>query len=62
MQPQHQKLAQNIHAIFNSSHLSATQQQQIFDGVQKTLLNAGVSSEDTTKVIDDLKTIATETK
>ena len=60
---QHQKLAQSIHAIFNSSHLSPTQQQQtILDGVQKILLDGGVPSDDTAKVIGDLKTIADETK
>jgi hypothetical protein len=59
---QHQKLAQNIHAIFNSSHLSAAQQQQVLDGVQKTLLDGGVSADDTAKVISNLKTIASETK
>ena len=59
---QHQKLAQNLHAIFNSSHLSPSQQQMIFDGVQKILLDGGVSSDDTAKVVSSLKTIANETK
>jgi hypothetical protein len=59
---QHQKLAQNVHAIFNSSHLSASQQQTIFDVVQKILSDAGASPDDVTQVINDLKTIATETK
>ncbi len=59
---QEQKLAQNIHAIFNSSHLSDAQQQMIRDNVQKILQDGGASSEDVTNVINDLKTIATETK
>lgn len=62
LRAQHQKLAQNIHALFNSAHLSASQQQTMFDGVQKILSDGGVSPEDTAKVIGDLKTIATETK
>lgn len=59
---QHQKLAQSIHALFNSSHLSAPQQQQVLDGVQKVLLDGGVSSAATAQVIGDLQTIAAETK
>lgn len=62
LRSQDQKLAQNVHAIFNSAHLSAAQQQTMFDGVQKILSDGGVSLEDTAKVIGDLKTIATETK
>src|ERR1700722_15776159 len=59
---QEQKLAQNVHAIFNSSHLSAAQQQMVCDSVQKILLAGGASSDDVANVINDLKTIATETK
>ncbi len=33
LRPQHQKLAQDVHAIFNSSHLSPAQQQNIFTDV-----------------------------
>jgi hypothetical protein len=62
LQPQQQKLAQSVHAIFNSSHLSVVQQQMVCDGVQKILQNGGASSDDMTNVINDLKTIATETK
>src|SRR5476651_407985 len=59
---QEQKLAQNVHAIFNSSHLSDAQQQMICDSVQKILSDGGVSSADVANVINDLKTIASETK
>ena len=56
------KLAREIHAIFNSSHLSPSQQQMIFDDVQKILQDGGVSSGETDNVINELKTIAKETK
>ncbi|HEX3856133.1 MAG TPA: hypothetical protein VHY30_02420 [Verrucomicrobiae bacterium] len=62
LQPQNQKLAQSVHAIFNSSHLSVAQQQAVCDGVQKILQDGGASSDDVANVINDLKTIATETK
>jgi hypothetical protein len=62
LQAQHQKLAQSVHAIFNSSHLSAAQQQMVCDNVQKILQDGGASSDDVANVINDLKAIATETK
>jgi hypothetical protein len=62
LQAQEQKLAQYVHAIFNSSHLSAAQQQMVVDGVQKILQDGGASSDDVANVINDFKTIATETK
>jgi hypothetical protein len=62
MQPQHAKLAQEIHAIFNSSHLSAAQQQAVFGDVQKILQDGGASADDAINVVSDIKTIATETK
>lgn len=62
LQPRQQQLAREIHAIFNSSHLTATQQQMVFDGVQKTLTDAGVSLDAATDVVTDLKGIAAETK
>ncbi len=58
----HQKLAQDLHAIFNSSHLSTVQQQEIFDSVGKILQNGEVLPDDVTNVVNDIKTIATETK
>jgi hypothetical protein len=57
-----QKLAQYVHAIFNSSQLSAVQQQMIFDDVPKILQSGGASPDDATNVVNDIKTIATETK
>jgi len=58
----HQKLGQDVHAIFNSSHLSPAQQQMIFDNVQKILQSSGASLDDATNVVNDIKTIATETR
>jgi len=56
------KLAQFVHAIFNSSHLTTAQQQMIFDGVQKILTDGGASPGETASVVNDIKTIAGETK
>jgi hypothetical protein len=60
--PHQQKLAQNLHAIFNSAHLTPAQQQAIFDDVQKTLTNCGAPADAVATVAGDLKTIADETK
>jgi len=62
LQAQQQKLAQYCHAIFNSSHLSAAQQQTVLDAVQKILSAGGVSTDNVTTVIADLKAVATTTK
>ncbi len=62
LQAQQQKLAQFCHAIFNSSHLSAAQQQSVLDAVQKILSDGGVSDDDASKIINDLKAVATATK
>ncbi len=62
LHPQHQKLAQFVHALFNSSHLSPAQQQTVLDSVKKILTDGGVPADDVAKVITDLKAIATETK
>lgn len=59
---QHQKLAQYVHALFNGSHLSPAQQQMALDAIKKILSDGGISTDDTAKLISDLKTIATETK
>ena len=59
---QQKKLATAIHALFNSSHLSATQQKTMLDDVQKTLIDAGVSVDDAVNVVTDLKQIAEATK
>jgi hypothetical protein len=57
-----QKLAQDVHAIFNSSHLSPAQQHMLIDSVQKTLQSSGAVPEDATNVVNDIKVIAAETK
>jgi hypothetical protein len=56
------KLAQFTHAIFNSAHLTTAQQQMFFTGVQKILTDGGASADETANVVNDLKTIASETK
>lgn len=60
--PQQTRLAQQIHALFNSSHLSATQQQTLLTSVQKTLTDAGASLDAAVDVVIDLKTVVSETK
>jgi len=62
LRPQHTKLAQYIHAISNSSHLTATQQQMVFSDMQVILVNGGAAPDDATSVVNDIKTIASETK
>jgi hypothetical protein len=56
------KLAQFVHAIFNSAHLTTAQQKMIFDGVQKILTGGGASPDEAANVVNDIKTIASETK
>jgi hypothetical protein len=55
-------LAQYVHAIFNTSQLTAAQQQMIFDGVKKILTDGGASADEAANVVNDIKTIASETK
>ncbi len=55
-------LAREIHAVFNSSHLTSTQQQSVYDNVQKTLTDAGVPLDNAVDVVTDLKTVGGETK
>lgn len=59
---QQTKLAREVHALFNSSHLPAVQQQRLFDDVQKTLTGSGISLDDAVDVVTDLKAVAAETK
>jgi|SRR5450756_548845 len=59
---QQKKLAVDVHAVFNSSHLSAAQQKMMFDDAQKILTQAGVAQDDADNVVTDLKKIADETK
>jgi hypothetical protein len=61
-QDQRTKLAQYLRAIFNSSHVAPAQQRTILDDLQKMLQSAGVSLDDATKVVNDFKAIASETK
>jgi hypothetical protein len=60
--PQHLKLAQYVHAISNSSQLTEAQQQMIFTDTQKILVTGGAKPDDAAKVVNDIKTIASETK
>ena len=62
MKSGHQKLAQDVHAIFNSSHLSPEQQQMIFSDVQKILQSGGAAPDETTNVVTGIQTIASQTK
>ena len=62
LQPHLQQVAQYTHAICNSSHLTAAQQQAVCAGVEKILTEAGVSAATTDKVVASFKTIAAETK
>ena len=59
---QRTKLGQYLRAVSNSSHLSPAQQRTILDDLQKILQSAGVSTDDTAKVVADFKAIAAETK
>ena len=56
------KLAQFTHASFNGSQLTDAQRKMILDGVQKILAGAGVPPDGAAGVVEDLKTIAGETK
>ena len=62
MHPQHAKLAQDIHAIFNSSHLSPAQQEMIFNDVQEILQSNEIPSDEITNVVNGVKKIAAETQ
>lgn len=59
---QRTKLAQYLRAFFNSSHVAPAQQRTILDDLQKLFQSAGVSVDDATKVVNDFKAIAAETK
>jgi hypothetical protein len=56
------KLAREVHALFNSSHLSATQQQATLTDLQKILADSGCNADAIQNVVADLKVIITETK
>lgn len=57
-----EKLARELHALFNSAHLSETQQKSTTDDLKKILTDAGVSADDVNAIADDLQTISTATK
>lgn len=56
------KLAAEVHALFNSSHLTDVQLKTMFDDVQKILTEAGATLDDAVNVVTDLKKIAEATK
>ena len=58
---QQTKLAQYVHALFNSSHLSAAQQQTVLTNVQKILTDGGVELNDAVNVVTDLKAVVADT-
>jgi hypothetical protein len=59
---QQTRLARDIHALFNSSHLTDAQQKLTSADVQTILTDGGVSLDNAINVTTDLKKIATETK
>ena len=59
---QQTKLGRDIHAIFNSSHLSTGQQYSVVNEVQKILIENGAAAEDVNKLLDDLKAIEAATR
>ena len=60
-QEQRTRIAQYLRAFFNGSHVAPAQQQAILNELQKILQGAGISSDNTSKVVADFKTIAAET-
>ena len=59
---QQTKLAREVHALFNSAHLSPAQQQALLADAQKILTAAGAAFDAAVDVATDLKEIAAETK
>ena len=59
---QQTQLGRDIHALFNSSHLTDAQQKTLLDGAQKILTDAGISLDNAVDVVTDLKEIASQTK
>jgi hypothetical protein len=59
---QQTKLAREVHALFNSAHLTAAQQQSLLADVQKILMAGGASLDEAVNVVTDLKAVAAETK
>jgi hypothetical protein len=59
---QQTQLARYVHASFNGAHLTAAQQQLIFDDAKKILAAAAVPDADAARLVDLLKAAAAETK
>jgi hypothetical protein len=59
---QQTKLAQFVHALCNSAHLSQAQQQSLLTSVQKILTDGGASFDAAVDVVTDLKAVVAETK
>ncbi len=59
--PQQTRLAQYVHALFNSSHLSPAQQQALLANVKQLLNDGGAALDDTVNVVTDLKAVVTDT-
>jgi len=59
---QQTKLAREVHALFNASHLTATQQQTLLTDVQNILTDGGASLDDAVNTVTDLKAVVAETK
>jgi hypothetical protein len=62
LRAQHLKLAQYLHAIANSSHLSEAQRQMIFSETQHILVAGGTAPDDVANVVNDIKAISSETR
>ena len=62
MRPQEPKLAQYVHAIFNTAQLTPQQEQMIYADTQRMLVNGGVAREDATNLVSDIKAVADETR
>jgi hypothetical protein len=56
------KFARCLRGVSNRAHLSPAQERGVFEDATKILTAAGVSPEQTAKIITGLKTIAAETK
>lgn len=56
------QFASDLHALFNSAHLSAAQTAALLGEVKKILTDAGVLADDADYVVNDLKQIAAETQ
>ena len=59
---QQQKLARNVHAVFNGSHLNAALRKMMFDEAQKILTDAGAAPDAISNVAADLKAAVNETQ